>query len=54
MTVSGAHGSYNVEGLEEGNVYRIRVFEVVYAFGGSLPSNIIIAKTKERGKSHTQ
>ena len=54
MHVNGAPGSYNVEGLEEGNVYRIRVFEVFYAFGGSLPSNIIIAKTQEKSKSHTQ
>ena len=51
MRVNGAPGSYDIEGLEEGNVYRVRVLQAVNVAGSSGPSNTVTASTKEGGQS---
>ena len=51
MTVNGSPGSYNIEGLEEGSMYRITVLGV--ANGSSIPSNTITAMTEEKGESES-
>ena len=45
IIVNGAPGSYEVEGLEEGNTYTVNVA------GISGPSNSLTAITKESGES---
>ena len=51
MRVNGAPGSYDIEGLEEGNVYGVRVLQAVNAAGSSGRSNTVTASTKEKGKT---
>ena len=51
VRVNGAPGSYDIEGLEEGNIYRVKVLQAVSAGGSSGPSNTVTASTKEKGKT---
>ena len=51
IIVNGAPGSYEVEGLEEGNMYTVTVLKAVNVAGISGPSNSLTAITKESGES---
>ena len=51
VTVDGAPSSYDIEGLEEGNAYRVRVLRAVNTIGSSGPSNTVTATTNEKGKT---
>ena len=53
VVVSGAPGSYDLEGLEEGNAYRVRILQAASEGGSSEPSNSITASTKERGENES-